>query len=152
MRKLLIGAILASFAFVPTGAQASQSVDGFVKSPTRFTDGTTGFPGLGRRLYLVSPETNGLVSYTFAIDEDTRGLDFTLGNVADATGAADLDIYFYYDLGDDVEGTRAAVVADGGYYANVGPGGESGTVPDDANYAIVFTANGVDSTSTYTVE
>lgn len=156
MRKVLIGAILAAFALAPIGAQASQSVEGSVAAPTRFPDTETtsvsgGYPGLGRRLYTVSPETNGLVSYAFAIDESTIGGDFTLGDVADDTGVADLDIFFYYDLGDDVIGERAPVVAEDGEFTTVGAGGETGTVPADARFAIVFMTIGANATFTYSV-
>lgn len=150
MRKVLVAAILSAIALSSMGAEAAQSVSGSIKSPTRFTNGTSGWPGAGRRVYNASAEANGLIAYVFAVDADTIGSDFTLGNVADATGAADLDIYFYVDLGDDVVGDRAPVVADGGEFVTVGPGGETGVVPAEATAAIVFTANGVNSTFTYT--
>lgn len=150
MRKALAAAIVSAIALSPFGAEASQSTPGSIMSPTRFTDGTTGWPGLGRKLYTLSNASNGLISYTFAVDPDTIGSEFTLGNVADATGAADLDIYFYIDLGDDVVGTTSPIVADEGEFATVGAGGETGIVPEEATMAIVFTANGVNSTFTYT--
>lgn len=148
MRKVLVATILSAIALSPFGAQAAQSVNGSVMSPTRFTDGTSGFPGAGRRLYNASPETNGLISYTFAVDPSTIGTTFTLGNVADATGLADLDIFFYLDLGDEVEG-RAAVTHPEGEFKTVALGGETGIVPEEAIAAIVFTPNGVNSTFTY---
>lgn len=150
MRRVLVATMLSAIALSPFGAEASQSVSGSIMSPTRFTDGTGGWPGLGRKLYTLSNETNGLISYTFAVDPDTIGSEFTLGNVADATGAADLDIYFYVYLGDDVVGTTAPLTAEEGEFQTVGAGGETGIVPQEATMAIVFTPNGVNSTFTYT--
>jgi len=157
MRKtsaLLVAMAIA--ALVPAGAHAAgnQVVKGSIVSPTRFTDGTSGWPGVGRRVHITAGEpANGLVAYVFAIDVATQGGIFDLGSVKDATGAADLDICFYSDLGDDIVGDRAPAIAEGGdQVSHVGPGGESGQIPIDATYAIVFTPNGVNSTFTYTGE
>jgi plastocyanin len=129
-----------------------QQVKGTIAAPTRFPDTATGsvdggFPGLARRLYVAADPSNGAIARIFDVDPSTYGGAFVIDGVTDATGAADLDVFFYTEMG-DVAGQRAGGVV--GEYATRKAGGETGFVPKGAVKAIVFTPNGVNSAFTYT--
>jgi plastocyanin len=131
----------------PHGAPV-QTQNGSIAAPTRFTDAESGFPGLGRRLWLLNPATNGTVMHVFSIDPATWGGAFTINNVSDATGSGDIDVYFYSNLG-SAEFPGATDVVTLAEYDTGGPG-EVGFVPAGATRAIAFTANAVKATFTYT--
>lgn len=148
--------LLLAFAGLPTAAQEPlgttvQTVNGSIAVPTRFTNPEQGFPGLGRRLWLLHPATNGTAMYVFEVDPASWGGAFTITNVSDATGEADLDIYFYEDFGT----VGALLTGDPGLpvstaeYGARGAGGDTGFIPPKSRYGIVFTYNGVQSVFTY---
>ena len=148
--------LLAGLPAVSHGADepafvAVQTVAGSVASPTRFTDGEQGYPGLGRRAWLLNPATNGTVMYVFDVDPRTWGGQFRFSDVSDATGEGDLDVYFYEDFG-TVGGLLAS---DPGQptstaeYAAVGAGGDTGFIPPGTKKGLVFTRNAVGATFTY---
>ncbi len=129
----------------PLGAEV-QTVNGSIAAPTRFTDTENGFPGLGRRLWLANPATNGTVMYVFDVAQETWGGQFVIDTVADATGSGDMDVYLYEALGGlDTAGTGVVTTAE----YNTGGPGETGFIPPRTKYAIVFTPNAVRSTFTY---
>lgn len=156
MRRSLVGVLLVALAIVPSAlpvtaddsAEVAQTVNGTIAAPTRFTDLEYGYAGLGRRLWLIAPQSNGLVSYTFPVDAASWGGAFEIKNVTDATGTPDLDIYFYRDLGNMPllsTDSEACTLAD----YEVGGPGEKGFVPFGARKAIVFTPSAVNATFTY---
>lgn len=156
MRKLsalllllpLIFAGLPAGAFEPDGAPV-QALEGSVAVPTRFTNPEQGFPGLGRRLWLVDSKTNGSAMYVFDVDERSWGGAFVLDNVEDLTGEADLGIYLYSDFGNMEVLAGGPVPVATAEYERRAAGGEIGFVPPGTTKAIVFTYNGVGSTFTY---
>lgn len=128
----------------PTGAVV-QSYSGKFVAPTRFTDGEGGFPGLGRKVYLVAQAADGVIADVFAVTPDAAGGAFVLGDVVDATGEGQLDIYFYSDLASAADGTAVTT----GEYASPDKG-EQGFVPAGTTHAIVFSPNAVNSTFSFT--
>lgn len=153
---LSVPLLLAGLPAVSHGADepafsAVQTVTGSIASPTRFTDGETGYPGLGRRAWLLNPATNGTIMYVFDVDPRTWGGQFRFPSVSDATGAGDVDVYFYSDFG-TVGGVLAS---DPGQptstaeYARAGAGGETGFIPPGSKKGLVFTRNGVGTSFTY---
>lgn len=152
-RSLIAGLLLGLLTLGTQPATAAplgeelQTVVGTIAAPTRFTDGEGGFPGLGRRLWLLSPATNGSVMYVLDIDPETWGGQFVIDSVTDATGSGDMDIYLYQNLG-SAEFPGATDVLTLAEYDTGGPG-ETGFIPFGTKRAIVFTANAVQSTFTY---
>lgn len=151
-RPLIAAVLLGTVALTAQPATAAplgeevQTVPGSIAAPTRFTDGEAGFPGAGRRAYLVNPATNGTVMYVVNVDEASWGGQFVIDTVADATGSGDIDLYFYEELGGlDNAGTGVVTTAE---YDTGGPG-ETGFIPPGTKYAITFTPNAVRSTFTY---
>lgn len=135
----------------PTGV-TKQTVNGTIAVPSRFPDTASGsadrgWPGLARRLWVAASPTNGTIAWVFDVDPATYGGAFEIGGVTDRTGAADLDVFFYTEMGDAAGQTPGVTV---GEYANPGPGGEKGFVPQGARKAIVYTGNGVGVSFTYT--
>ncbi|MFP5218665.1 MAG: hypothetical protein ACLGIG_02855 [Actinomycetes bacterium] len=128
----------------PAGTQV-QSYDGAFVAPTRFTDGEGGWPGLGRKVYLAAQAADGVVADVFPVDPRAVGGRFELGNVADATGAGNLDVFFYGDMASVADGTPVTT----GEFASPEPG-ESGFVPQGTEYAIVFSPDAVRPTFTFT--
>ncbi len=162
MGRMLTAAVVSAVALavVPAGAaeefqplgEEIQSQAGTIAAPTRFPNtgdpaNSGGFPGLARRLYNASALTNGSIAYIFNIDAATWGGAFTVTGVKDATGAGDLDVFFYDEFG-DVGGQVAGVVT--GEYATRKAGGEVGFVPEGTRKVIVFTPNAVNAEFTYT--
>jgi len=158
MRRIALSvSLLLVFALAPSGAQAGgeqefQFVSGNIKMLTRFTDADGGFPGAGRRLWNAAHETNGLISYTFAVEPETVLGRFELtvtreggAGLGDPFEPADLGIYFYSDLAD--AGNSAAVTT--AEYDRRTPGGETGFIAPDSRYAIVFMSRGFDVDLTY---
>lgn len=143
---------LPALADAPAADPAVQTEAGSIAVPTRWTNPDQGFPGLGRRLWLLHPGTNGTAMYVVDVDPATWGGAFEVGDVTDATGQGDLDIYFYKDMGT----IGAVLTSDPGLpvstaeYANRGAGGETGFIPPGSTRAVVFTHNGVKSEFTYT--
>lgn len=120
-------------------------VQGTIELPTRFIDGESGWPGLGRRVWLCSADTNGTIAYIFDVYAPSWGGPFVIDDVTDQTGEADLDVYFYEEFGDCGGGAAPTTV---GEFDSPEPG-EFGFVPQGARKAVVFTANGVQSSFTY---
>lgn len=154
MKRLLVaGLLLGLLTLVTQPVTAAplgdelQTVAGSIAAPTRFTDGEGGFPGAGRRLWLLSPATNGTIMYVFDVSEETWGGQFVIDTVADATGSGDLDIYLYQQFG-SAEFPGATDVVTLAEYDTGGPG-ETGFIPFGTKKAIVFTPNAVRSTFTY---
>ena len=160
MRALLAAVAVAAvvFAGIPAGAaeftppgEEYQNVAGSIALPTRFPDTANpgkvdeGYPGLIRRAYQASILTNGVIGYVFDVDPATWGGAFVLGDVADQTGAGNLDVYFYQTMG-DASGQEAPItVAE----YSTDDKGEVGFVPEGATKAIVFTPDAVDATFNY---
>lgn len=152
-RSLLVGAVLAATAFaLPVSARADtepeelQTTSGELLLPTRFfLDPESAYPGLGRRLYNLSQETNGIIVAVFNVDPDTLGGRFVLESTGDLTGLADLGIYFYTDMAD--VGLGLAVTT--GEYDRTAVGGEEGAIPANASKALVFMKTGADALFTY---
>ena len=153
---LSVPLLLAGLPAVSHGADepaftAVQTVAGSIAAPTRFTDTEQGYPGLGRRAWLLNPASNGTVMYVFDVDPRTWGGEFRITDVTDATGEGDVDIYFYSDFG-TVGGLLAS---DPGQptstaeYAAAGAGGDSGFIPPGSKKGLAFTRNGVGTTFTY---
>jgi len=149
-RRLLVLPLLAVSALVvpsagaapatPTGAQV-QDYAGAFKLPTRFTDGEGGWPGLGRKVYLAAEAADGVVADVFPVDPRAIGGSFEITDVADATGAGQLDVFFYGHLASAADGTPETT----GEFT--GPAkGEKGFVPAGTRYAVVFSPNAVNPT------
>lgn len=134
----------ASAAAPPAGATVQEYAGAFI-APTRFLDGESGFPGLGRKVYLVAQAADGIVADVFEVDPRAAGGTFVLGDVKDATGEADLDVYFYSDLASAADGTPTTV----GEFDSPDPG-EAGFVPAGTRFAVVFSPNAVNPTFTFT--
>lgn len=135
----------ASAAAPPAGATV-QNYSGAFQAPTRFIDGESGFPGAGRKVYLVAQAADGLIADVFDVDPRAAGGSFELGNVKDATGAGNLDVFFYADLASAADGTPVTT----GEFATRAAGGETGFVPAGTRYAVVFSPDAVGSTFTFT--
>lgn len=136
----------------PTPGAQAQTLKGTIAVPSRFPDTTNGnadrgWPGLARRLWVAASTSSGVIASVFDVNQASWGGPFVIDGVTDATGAADLDVYFYDEMG-DVAGQTAGVTK--AEYATVAAGGETGFVPQGARKAIVYTANGVQSEFTYT--
>jgi hypothetical protein len=162
-RTIALLALSASMAVLaPLGARADgvQTVNGSILLPTRYPDSTAvnadgSWPGAGRKLYLASMSNDAATGQVMAlvkIDPATQNGEFSVGNIVDATNQADLDVTFYIDLGDDVYGTTPADSPDDPAYqvARHVAGGESGPIPEEAVYALVTMATGLNATFTWT--
>lgn len=150
---LLATLVPASAAQAPEhspGGDKAQSISGTLALPTRFTDLQGGFPGLGRRLFNCSWNTNGLITYIARVDEDAWGGPFEIVDVtAQATTPdipdVDLDVFFYDDLADcEYPGGTPETLAE---YQAGGPG-EVGFTPEGAEWAVVFSPNAFNATFT----
>lgn len=143
------------------GDDLAEVVSSEVLFPTRFADTSTevpnadgGYPGLGRRLWLLGADNfDGVVARVFDVYPETWGGRFDLTLNGDLTGSADLGIYFYSDFGDAIGvlgaiETHPAVTT--GEYDATAPGGESGAIPMHADKALVFMKAGLQATFTYT--
>jgi hypothetical protein len=146
---LLLGAIPATGDEAAVSAEPVQTTPGSVKAPTRFTNPDQGYPGLGRRLWLAASASNGVVAQIIEVDPTTWGGAFEVGGVSDATGTADMGIYFYSNFGglEPVAGPHDADST--AEYDTRAAGGEKGFIPFGSKKALVFTYNGVNSTFTY---
>lgn len=157
MRKLLVAAVtaataLSSLAFTE-GAETDRGapgayVTGSVELPTRFTDATSGWPGLARRVHECSVDANGVIGYVLPLYEESWGGEFELRYTGDTTGIGDLDVLFYEDLG-DCSGQGAPIQVGPYYDAHSDASGEVGIVPERARYAIVYMATGAQATFEY---
>jgi plastocyanin len=142
-----LGLVSPSAVQAHQGEELIQETNGSVLLLTRFTDGEGGFPGAGRRLYQHAHELNGILAYVFPLDETTWGGRFELAVTSQQNppGDADLGIYLYKDLGD---GGNAAAVTTAEYDVRA-PGGETGFIPPDSYYAIVFMSRGLNVAFSY---
>ena len=157
MRRVRL--ILALAAIVALGLSALpasatsvaevQTVAGSVAAPTRFTDVNGGFPGLGRRLWLAAPQTNGVVSYIFDVSKESWGGSFQVKDVVDATNAGDLDIYFYSDMGNIPFAAQTGPISCTTAEYAAGGRGETGFIPPGSTRALVFTPDAVNATFKY---
>jgi hypothetical protein len=152
MRKTWLVAVAAALAFsvVPVSAaeppgRLEQQEAGQIMLLTRFTDGEQGWPGLGRRAWLCSAATNGAIAWVFDVFESTWGGMFVIDQVDDDTGDANIQVYFYEDMGDC--GGQADPITSG-QYASDQPG-EVGFVPDRTSKAVVFMPTGANATFRY---
>lgn len=132
------------------GGQEVQRINGTIALPTRFTDGEGGFPGLGRRLFNCSQDTNGVISYIAPVHEWSWGGPFEITDVtAEATTPdipdADIDVFLYEELADCAyPGAAPVTLAE---YAGSGPG-EVGFIPERTRFAVVFTPTAIDAAFT----
>lgn len=140
-------AVLPASAVTPVTGEQVQRYSGAFLAPTRFTDVDSGFPGLGRRVFLASEAADGVTADVFPVDAASWGGAFDLGDVKDATGAGDLDVYFYADLGNIA--TQGVLPVTTGEY-DTAAAGEKGFVPAGSRYALVFSPNAVNPTFTFT--
>jgi hypothetical protein len=149
LAALLVLTVVPLSAAEPAPAGSlRQTVNGEIALPTRFVlgdAGRQGWPGLARRAWLCTAESNKTIAEIFDVSPATWGGAFILDNVGDATGAGDVDIFFYGDFG-DCGGTAAPVTV--GEFAANGPR-EVGVVPAGALRAVAFTHNGVDTSFRY---
>lgn len=147
---IVVGIPAGAAEFQPVGEEW-QTVSGSIALPTRFADTANtsvdqGWPGLIRRVYQASADSNGVIGYVFDVDPETWGGPFVLGNVTDQTGTGQLDIYFYDEMGD--AGGAVAGVTTGEYQSPAK--GEVGFIPEGSRKAIVFTPDAINSTFDYT--
>lgn len=161
MRRVsaIVALALAATLAVPAGAQARQGetewqfVSGTIRFITRFIDGDGGWPGLVRRVYNASAASNGLIGYVFRVDPATIMGRFELEvtseggeGLPDPFSPADLGVYFYSEFGD--AGGQAGPETTGRYERRA-PGGETGFVPPETRYAVVFMSRGLNVDFTY---
>lgn len=158
IRTFFAAALAAGALILPAaGAGAHEGAEtqgeaGEILLPTRFPDtgnlnADAGWPGLVRRVYdLGGGYTDGIIGHVFDIDPATLGGHFDLQLRDDLTGMADLDIYFYTEMGDAAGSITPVVTAQ---YNTAGHGGEAGAIPPEARKGIVFMRIGVDATFTY---
>lgn len=142
---IVAGVPAGASEFQPVGEEW-QNVSGSIALPTRFIDATGGWPGLVRRVYQASADTNGVIGYVFNVDPETWGGPFVLGDVVDQTGAGNLDVFFYSHMG-DAGGADAPITV--GEYQTANKG-EVGFVPEGATKAVVFTPDAINATFNYT--
>lgn len=132
------------------GGEEVQTIDGTIALPTRFIDLSGGFPGLGRRLFQCSHNTNGVVSYIAPIDERSWGGPFEITDVtASATTPdipdADIDVFIYEELADcEFPGAAPVTLAE---YDGPGPG-EVGFIPERSRFAVIYTPTAFDAAFT----
>jgi hypothetical protein len=162
MKKLLVLSIAMLLALPAVSAGAAggkQEVSGSIILPTPFTDNSTCYAGIHRRLTILTMGNvpNGLVGYEFEVDKATANKNFVLEPTG-GTGSVDLDITFYQAFG-----TAEQVVTDplnAGAPVSLGfntraAGGESGKVPKGYPLAIIclYTGDagqGANASFTYT--
>jgi hypothetical protein len=152
MRRTLLLAVVAALALSVVPASGSQppgrleqQEQGSIMLFTRFTDLEGGWPGLGRRVWLCSAASNGAIAHIFEVWEETWGGMFVIDNVDDATGEANIQVYFYEEFGDC--GGQAAPVTTGEFASN--QPGEVGFVPDRTRKAVVFMPTGLNASFRY---
>ena len=144
--KKLIAIGIAVLLAVPLGGTAAlagkkkqQKVEGSVAGAARHPDGC--YSGVHRRLQAITMQNaNGLVGYDWDVDKATWNKPFVL-ELTGGVGTVDLDITYYLGertkLEDFVEeGGDPAVPATVAYETHE-EGGEKGTVPKGALWAIV---------------
>jgi hypothetical protein len=155
VRRLLVLPLLAASALALPPALADerpapsgdvvQTYAGSFVAPTRFIDGTSGFPGLGRKVYLVAQGADGVVADVFPVDPRAAGGRFEIKDVKDATGSGQLDVFFYAELASAADGTPETT----GEFASPAKG-ETGIVPAGTRYAVVFSPDAVQPSFTFT--
>ena len=140
-----LAATLAPAAQAYQGSPDEQTVQGSILFPTRFTDGTSGWPGAVRKFYEVTGSAgNGIIGWVFQVDPATMGGYFTLSiDSQGPTNDADLDVAFYQDLGNALD---SPISLNG--YATHGAV-ETGFVPPQSTYGIIYMATGENVAFTY---
>lgn len=103
---------------------------------------TTGgcWTGWERRFWIFSGgSSSGVFGSMFAIDKTTWEGQFKLEVTSGAQGSEDLDITFYRDPGhvDPNDPAQQSGIIESGAYLTRAPGGEEGTVPKTAEWALV---------------
>lgn len=136
-------ALAEDTATTPTGPEVQSYAGSFV-APTRFTDGTGGWPGLGRKVYLAAEAADGVIADVFPVDQRAWGGAFQLTDVADATGSGNLDVFFYGHLASVADGTPETLSEH-----QTADRGEKGFVPAGTRFAVVFSADAVRPTFTF---
>jgi hypothetical protein len=155
VRLLAVPVLSLSLLALPSASAESsapvgdtvQSYAGAFQAPTRFIDGESGFPGAGRKVYLVAQAADGVIADVFEVDPRAAGGTFTLGSVKDLTGAGNLDVFFYADLASAADGTPVTT----GEFATADKG-EQGFVPAGTRYAVVFSPDAVQPTFSFTAQ
>ena len=144
MRKTITVLIAAALGLglLPGTAGAGkpkQSLEGNVAIGAQHTDGSC-YPGVQRRVQAVTQSANGVFGYDFDVDKKTWNKKFVM-ELTGATGTVDLDITYYLGertkLEDFATGpgdpAPPATIA----FQTREEGGEAGTVPKGAVFAIV---------------
>lgn len=133
MRRLFIPLLLLA-ALIP--GRASAAVNGSVMVPT------FGTPALARYTWAVdSSRTQGILGFVFSIS--ARNVQYTLQRTGGMTGMEDFDLFFYQSL-DGLTGTTAGAAQ----CTTTNPVCR-GTVPPNANFAIVTLSVGAAGTFVY---
>jgi hypothetical protein len=145
--SLSLLAVPPASAAAPPAGPTVQTYNGAFQAPTRFIDGESGFPGAGRKVYLVAQAADGVIADVFPVEAKAVGGSFELGNVKDLTGAGNLDVFFYAELASAADGTPVTT----GEFATADKG-EKGFVPQGTRFAVVFSPNAVQPTFTFTAQ
>ena len=143
MKKLIAIAVAAAL-IVPVaavgasaGKKPKQTVEGTILAAPRHPDGC--YSGVHRRLQAISgQQANGIVGYDFDVDKKTWKKPFAL-ELTDGLGYVDLDITYYLierETLEDFQGGDPPAPPTYAYETHE-EGGEKGTVPEGATYAIV---------------
>jgi plastocyanin len=125
---------------VPAGA-STQVVSGNIKVPNP-TKAAQNVSRHVRTAGLIGPETNGVISYYFAVDPSTVGGEFTLTSVS---AGADYDIIFYADPG-SISGSPSATAE----YLGAAGSGEAGLIPSGTTKVLIYPAAGANTDFVYT--
>lgn len=139
---LSLGLVAPGPAGAAQGEALVQEQAGSVLFLTRFTDGESGFPGLHRRLYNHAEQSNGVFGYLFEIQPETwmGRFELSVASQQNPPGDADLGIYFYnHDLGDGANATATTTAE----YDTRKAGGETGFIPPDSHWGLVFMSRGL---------
>ncbi len=154
MKRAILIAITGLLVVAPVSnaRDAGQKVTGTIALPLPDpqTNGETCFQGGERRLYMASQGLiTGVAGYVFDVDKKSWGKKFKVEPTA-GSGAIDLDIYFYLNLGppitEDPSMNSPSII---GEFNDAKEGGETGLVPKGATKATVCMKGGVGATFEY---
>jgi hypothetical protein len=156
-RKLSAIMLVAALGLVPlaeagaTQAPATQEEKGTVLFPTPHPqDPNICFQGVARRVNMLSQGVvSGPFGAIFEVDKKTWNGKFALTG-SGATGAVDLDIYFFDHFGDSIPDDPALnspVITT--QYQERNTDGEVGTIPPNTNLAIVCLYDGAGANFEY---
>ncbi len=134
MRKIALTLCALAFLATLAPARADTSVEGSVLVPT--PQG----PSAARHAFLFSDKLDGVVGDVIQITPPTQRRYFELLGLTGATGAENLDVYFYKSL----EGTGDPCPIE--ITGSLPKGGESGYICAGARYAVVTLFQGAHST------